>query len=306
MAAMQNIKYATTTNQHSQTTCKNESPITTSSAPAVDRKQTSNDNLLQYLDNPLWLLTVRDDLDHGCRPNGMIIAHVAPAGLPSESCAHIMIECSNTHKTTQIIQRTRRFILHLLSSYQYDLVAHFGLQSGHRVDKFAQLDDNSNNISHSSLPATTNKHDNDICRTESVTRPAIPTMAATGTAETPLFTLANAAANDPASTTVLPVILGTCGWMECEVIHTVMDVVPNATIFIATVKQQHAFMNDKDVGARRRALCSAVQTAGYDRKWILTKGLVYAQSTDIFQQHSRQLQVDTKMYQVSTHPKAKL
>lgn len=306
-------------------TCKEQKSALTSVAPCMTGGSKAitafrNDNVLQYLDNPLWLVTVRDDLDNECRPNGMIVAHVAPAGLPSADCAYIMIECSNTNKTTQIIHRTRRFVLHLLSSYQYDLVAHFGLQSGHRVDKFAQVADpvpnedkqNINtNINDTTQPTTTAEYATGIRRIMSAkkhltTRKTTPTRTTTHTTSSssssvgsPPFTLANGIANDPATTTFLPVIHGTCGWLECEVVHTVTNVVPNGTIFIAAVKQQHTIMTDDDVTARRRALCSAVVTSGYDRNWILTKGLVYAQSTDIFQQHSRQLGIDTKLYQKS-------
>jgi len=233
------------------------------------QQQFPNDNLFQFLDPPLWLLTVRDTvsssndaereqhLNRGLL-NGMIIAHVAPASLPTAGRARVVVECSNDHLTTDIIRRTQRFVLNLLDARQYRLVSHFGLQSGHKVEKF-----------HNCYWSGT-----DVGDTE------------------PLFELQNTNPDSAASTTDIPVLAGVCGWMECRVTDTVQFA--DSSLFVAQVMQQHASIAEKDVSISSETAQSAhndVPPQGGYR--TLTRRVAYRLDPTMFQRHQSQRQTHT-------------
>lgn len=107
-------------------------------SPPAFRSATNADefNLVNAYNAPLWVITCADDENHGFRRNGCVVGCVACAAVPSAIGGRMVVAISVEHKTTEIIKRTGRFVLNLLSSHQLDLVQHFGFQSGHSVDKF--------------------------------------------------------------------------------------------------------------------------------------------------------------------------
>jgi flavin reductase (DIM6/NTAB) family NADH-FMN oxidoreductase RutF len=92
-----------------------------------------NDVFLQT-DREVWLLTTRA----GGERAGMVATFVSQASIVPES-PRVVVGVARQHHTWSVLQRSGRFVLHLLTENQIELVWCFGLQSGHAVDKWTGL-----------------------------------------------------------------------------------------------------------------------------------------------------------------------
>lgn len=90
--------------------------------------------LNQLLDREIWLV----EAAHAGRRGGMISTSVNQASIVP-ALPRMVLGVAKQHHTWGVIEASRAFTLHLLHEAQLDLVWRFGLQSGHKVDKFAGL-----------------------------------------------------------------------------------------------------------------------------------------------------------------------
>lgn len=88
--------------------------------------------VLGQTDRELWLLTASAD---GVRA-GLIATFVNQASIVPEM-PRVVVGLAKQHHTWQIVERSRHFMLHLLSDEQVEYVWRFGLASGHTVDKWS-------------------------------------------------------------------------------------------------------------------------------------------------------------------------
>jgi flavin reductase (DIM6/NTAB) family NADH-FMN oxidoreductase RutF len=84
-------------------------------------------------DPPLWLVTAAGSRRGGCIATFVVRASIV-AGLP-----RMVLGIAKHHFTWHLIESTGTFALHLLRADDLDAVWRFGLQSGHDVDKLADL-----------------------------------------------------------------------------------------------------------------------------------------------------------------------
>ncbi|MGD8207662.1 MAG: flavin reductase family protein, partial [Thiohalocapsa sp.] len=89
-------------------------------------------------DPPLWLVTAAETPEPGSRRGGCIATFVARASIV-RTLPRMLAGIARQHHTWQMIESSRRFALHLIPESGLDLIARFALQSGHNVDKFADL-----------------------------------------------------------------------------------------------------------------------------------------------------------------------
>ncbi len=84
------------------------------------------------LDPPIWLLTTKTQRSQG----GLIATFVSQASI---SLAHprVIVGLAKHHHTWRLVEEARRFVLHLLGINRVDVVARFGLRTGHEFDKMA-------------------------------------------------------------------------------------------------------------------------------------------------------------------------
>ncbi len=87
--------------------------------------------LFAWLDREIWLLTAQA----GSRRGGLIATFVNQASIAPD-LPRMVVGVARQHFTWQLIEQSQSFALHLLSADNLDWVYHFGLQSGHEVDKF--------------------------------------------------------------------------------------------------------------------------------------------------------------------------
>lgn len=88
----------------------------------------------QLIDPALWLVT---SAHHGVR-GGLIATYVANGSLvPHEP--RVIVGIAKHHFTWRLIDGSRAFSLHLVDHARLEWVRRFGLQSGHKEDKFAGL-----------------------------------------------------------------------------------------------------------------------------------------------------------------------
>jgi len=85
-------------------------------------------------DPTVWLLTAHADGRRG----GLIATFVAPASIVPDR-PRVLVGLAKQHRTWQLVDASRAFVLHLLAADQLDLVWRFGLQSGRDGDKLAGL-----------------------------------------------------------------------------------------------------------------------------------------------------------------------
>ncbi len=85
-------------------------------------------------DPPVWLVTAA----HAGRRGGLIATSAARASIVPD-LPRMSIGIARQHHTWGLIQGSGRFALHLLAPADLDAVWRFGLQSGHRCDKLADL-----------------------------------------------------------------------------------------------------------------------------------------------------------------------
>jgi flavin reductase (DIM6/NTAB) family NADH-FMN oxidoreductase RutF len=73
---------------------------------------------------------------HANQRGGLIATFVNHASIVP-TAPRMLVGIAKQHHTWEMIEASRAFTLHLLDESCIDLVWHFGLQSGHMVDKFA-------------------------------------------------------------------------------------------------------------------------------------------------------------------------
>lgn len=86
--------------------------------------------LFAWLDRELWLITAKA----GDRAGGLIATTVDQASIVPDS-PRVIISIARHHLTWNLIEMSDAFALHLLGDQNMSWVEHFGLQSGHQVDK---------------------------------------------------------------------------------------------------------------------------------------------------------------------------
>jgi flavin reductase (DIM6/NTAB) family NADH-FMN oxidoreductase RutF len=104
-------------------------------AHVSDDLQQAAARVYDLLDPPLWLVTSV----HAGERGGFIATFAARASIVREF-PRMVLGVAKQHHTWGLIQRSRRFALHLLYPHQLDLVWRFGLQHGHQADKFAGIE----------------------------------------------------------------------------------------------------------------------------------------------------------------------
>lgn len=90
--------------------------------------------ILRLLDREIWLVTAGTPE----QPAGLIATFVNSASIVPDM-PRMLVGIARQHYTWQRIEASRAFVLHLLDETHLDWVWRFGLQSGHAIDKFADL-----------------------------------------------------------------------------------------------------------------------------------------------------------------------
>ncbi len=85
-------------------------------------------------DRELWLVTAQAD---GVRA-GLIATFVNQASIVP-AMPRLVVGLAKQHHTAQVLAHSGRFVLHLLTEEQIDMVWRFGLHSGRDVDKWSGL-----------------------------------------------------------------------------------------------------------------------------------------------------------------------
>lgn len=89
-------------------------------------------SLFDLTDRELWIVTAA----HGERRGGLVATFVCRASLV-DSLPRVLAALAKQHHTRQLVEASGCFGLHLFSAKQIDWVWHFGIASGHQVDKLA-------------------------------------------------------------------------------------------------------------------------------------------------------------------------
>jgi flavin reductase (DIM6/NTAB) family NADH-FMN oxidoreductase RutF len=90
--------------------------------------------LIAWLDREIWLVTTQSDSRRG----GLIATFVNPASIVSD-LPRMMVGLARSHYTSELVEASGAFALHLLGEQHLDWVWRFGLQSGRDIDKFEGL-----------------------------------------------------------------------------------------------------------------------------------------------------------------------
>jgi flavin reductase (DIM6/NTAB) family NADH-FMN oxidoreductase RutF len=96
---------------------------------------TATTTLFAWLDREVWLLTAAA----AGRRSGMIATFVSPASIVPE-LPRVIVSLAHTHYTTELVETSGAFALHLLPEDQIELVWQFGLDSGRDRDKLAGVE----------------------------------------------------------------------------------------------------------------------------------------------------------------------
>lgn len=91
--------------------------------------------LFAQLDRELWLVTARD----GRRRGGLIATFVSQASIVPE-LPRVLVGLARQHQTTELVQASGAFALHLLGEAHLPWVWRFGLRSGKEFDKLEGLE----------------------------------------------------------------------------------------------------------------------------------------------------------------------
>lgn len=82
----------------------------------------------------LYILTAKDEKMNGCVINTLCQVTTSPN--------RVVITVNKDNLTTSIIQKTKRFNVSILdATTKFELISHFGFQSGKNVDKFESFKD---------------------------------------------------------------------------------------------------------------------------------------------------------------------
>jgi flavin reductase (DIM6/NTAB) family NADH-FMN oxidoreductase RutF len=95
---------------------------------------TTINQIFLQTDREIWLLTATADAERG----GLIATFVSQASIVPD-LPRVVVGLAKQHHTTPLVERSRAFVLHLLTEDHIDWVWRFGLQSGRAVDKWAGL-----------------------------------------------------------------------------------------------------------------------------------------------------------------------
>jgi flavin reductase (DIM6/NTAB) family NADH-FMN oxidoreductase RutF len=95
---------------------------------------TAASTLFAWLDREIWLVTAQA----GGRRGGLIATFVSQASIAPD-LPRMLLGVAKTHHTWALIETSGAFALHLLGEEQVELACRFGLDSGHDVDKLANL-----------------------------------------------------------------------------------------------------------------------------------------------------------------------
>ena len=104
--------------------------------------------MLEHLNQCLFLVSARS----AGLCSGMVITWVTKASLDSVR-PRVILVLSPRNLTTQLLLKSRRFSLSLLSKVDLDLVDRFGAKSGRDLDKFGGLDSRFRSTRRFGLPA---------------------------------------------------------------------------------------------------------------------------------------------------------
>lgn len=91
-------------------------------------------SIFQLTDHEIYVLTA----SHGGLVGGQVATWVMPTTLLLDRL-RIVASLSPFNYTYGLIESSQRFVVHMLASDQAEWLPRFGLQSGHSVDKFADL-----------------------------------------------------------------------------------------------------------------------------------------------------------------------
>ncbi|MBI5645442.1 MAG: flavin reductase [Ignavibacteriae bacterium] len=91
-------------------------------------------SIFSMTDHELYVVTARD----GSRENGQIATWIMPATLVPES-PRVVAVLSPMNMTHELIERSGRFVLNMLSIDQSEFVPLFGLVSGREIDKLHSM-----------------------------------------------------------------------------------------------------------------------------------------------------------------------
>jgi len=91
-------------------------------------------DIQRLLDREIWIVTSATDERRG----GLVATFVSNASIAAD-LPRMLVGIAKQHQTWGLIEASRVFVLHLIDESQLDWVWRFGLQTGHRVDKFAGL-----------------------------------------------------------------------------------------------------------------------------------------------------------------------
>lgn len=91
-------------------------------------------DILRLIDRELWLVTA----EHEGQRGGLIATFVSNASIVPE-LPRMLVGLAKQHYTHGLIEASRAFTLQLLDESHFEVVWRFGLQSGHKADKFVDL-----------------------------------------------------------------------------------------------------------------------------------------------------------------------
>lgn len=91
-------------------------------------------DVLRLFDRTAWIVTA----SHGQEMSGLVATFVNTASLVP-ALPRLVTGLACHHYTWDLIRRSRSFAAHLVDEAQGDLIWRFGLASGRRIDKFADL-----------------------------------------------------------------------------------------------------------------------------------------------------------------------
>ena len=91
--------------------------------------------IFRQFDHPLWIATASD----GQRRGGLLAGAVMQASTVPE-CPRVLLSLGVRKHTWSVVEASGAFALHLFGGDQSNWAWHFSTQSGHNVDKFADID----------------------------------------------------------------------------------------------------------------------------------------------------------------------
>lgn len=96
--------------------------------------ETAASALFAWLNRELWLITSH----HEGQSGGLIATQVTPVSIVPD-LPRVLVCVAHHHYTWSIIEQSQSFAVHLLGQENVSWVRHFGLQSGHEINKFASV-----------------------------------------------------------------------------------------------------------------------------------------------------------------------